>query len=108
MAPDDSSEFGETCSIVGLRRMPKGCSSNSVASMVSDNTDASASFKRMPKVWSSGSVSSMVSAWSDVIDDEEEKCAGVEFELDIEAGAKAALETRSPNEKAASVKEEDR
>jgi len=44
--------------------------------------------KRMPKVWSSGSVSSMVS-WADMADVEED--GEVEFELDIEAGAQAAL-----------------
>jgi len=42
--------------------------------------------RRMPKVWSSGSVSSMVS-WLDL----EEEDAEVEFQLDIEAGAQAAL-----------------
>jgi len=44
--------------------------------------------RRMPKVWSSGSVSSMVS-WADMADVEED--VEVEFELDIEAGAQAAL-----------------
>jgi len=49
---------------------------------------SSPGMRRMPKVWSSGSVSSMVS-WADMADEEED--AEVEFELDIEAGAQAAL-----------------
>jgi hypothetical protein len=55
---------------------------------------SNAGMRRMPKVWSSGSVSSMVS-WVDMADEEDE----VEFELDIEAGAEAARQEETRQER---------
>jgi len=62
MAPDDASDCGELPSRAGL--------------------------SKMPRAWSSGSVSTL---WSDIGDDFTED-GEVTFDLDIEAGAEAALE----------------